>query len=127
VESWDPQFGHIAEILKDGKQFWEEIPGHKSTFSFGPKKANWILHFMDTVRDFVHSRGKLPGTENDPMFVTMLGVTLTWHAHFSKVGSPVPHPYLVLANGKNSIGFGRLKAEALLQFEVKLREFAKNK
>jgi hypothetical protein len=126
VETWDPDMGHVAEILKDGKAFFEDIPGHKTRFAFGPKKANWILTFLVVVKDFVNSEGRLPGTEDDPKSMQMLGITLNWHARFTKSGVPIPHPYLELRKGKYSIGFGRQKAGALLEFENKLRQFARN-
>lgn len=113
-----------AEILRDGKPFWEEFVGSKSGFQFGTTKAALIIIFFDHIKSFVNSGGALPGTEESPKTIEIKGRTLKWHPRFKKVSGEIEHPYLELSYGKSTIRFGLTKAHALLLFQKEMLDLA---
>lgn len=116
-----------AEVLRDGKPFWEDFPGSKSGFQFGATKAALIIIFLDHIKSFVNSGGALPGTEESPKTIEIKGRTLKWYPRFKKVSGEIEHPYLELAYRKSTIRFGLTKAHALLLFQKELSELASAK
>jgi len=113
-----------AEILRDGKPFWDEFPSSKSGFQFGATKAALIIIFLDDIKSFVNSGGALPGTVESPKMTAIKGRTLKWYPRFKKNSGEVEHPYLELAYGKSTIRFGLTKAHALLLFQKELLDLA---
>ena len=116
-----------AEILRDGKPFWEEFAGSKSGFQFGATKAALIIIFLEHIKSFVNSGGALPGTEQSPKTIEIKGRALKWYPRFKKISGEIDHPYLELAYGKSTIRFGLTKAHALLLFQKELLELASAK
>ena len=53
----------IIEILKDGKPFYDDIPGPKDHFRFKVKKAIMVDKCNKIIRDFYTSDGKKPSRE----------------------------------------------------------------
>jgi hypothetical protein len=117
----------IAEILRNGKQFWEDFPGSRPGFQFGRYKAALIIIFLEEIKSFVNSGGALPGTEENPKTIEIKGRTLKWYPRFKKKSGEIEHPYLELAYGKSTIRFGLTKAHALLLFQKELAELASAK
>ena len=116
-----------AEILRDGKAFWEEFAGSKPGFQFGATKAALIIIFLDDIKAFVNSGGVLPGTAERPKTIEIKGRTLKWHPKFKKGSGEIEHSYLELAYGISKIRFGLTKAHALLLFQKELLELASAK
>ena len=116
-----------AEILRDGKPFWEEFSSSKSGFQFGATKAALIIIFLDHIKSFVNSGGALPGTVEGPKAIEICGRTLKWYPRFKKASGEVEHPYLELGYGKSTIRFGLTKAHALLLFQRELLELTSAK
>jgi hypothetical protein len=125
-DPWQSRHGPIVDVLRDGRQFWDEFSGTKKNFSFGSRKAQWGLKFIDIVKEFVDSSGRLPGSVREPKTSVRDGLRLTWYADFRRHGQLVEKPYLSITDGgRSALKFGQAKAEALLLVEVELREFVR--
>lgn len=114
----------VIEILDDGEPFGADLPT-KEHFSFGVRKAQMVVAFMDEIARFARSDGAEPSiTREIERDVRGVGsCTCVKETEFEVHGDTIERPYLELSAGSRTIGFGVTKAEALLDVEEDLERF----
>ncbi|MFC1701282.1 hypothetical protein ACFL1J_00805 [Pseudomonadota bacterium] len=115
-----------AEILRNGKPFWEELPWAKDHFSFGRRKAILLLSCLDTIRAFHDSDGVQPGPEEEKTtrnMETLKEIKIRYFNGFKLHGNWVDRPHLMVVENQIRIGLGMMKARAILELEGEIIRF----
>lgn len=120
----------VLEICRDQGPLSEYVFGIKP-FIFGIKKANLILASMPLIKDFCDSEGLTPERgsrikiENHDLGVEgYVEGYVECYDKFRVNGALIDRAYLKLQGSKGTvIGFGRVKARALLDAENDIRNF----
>jgi len=122
--TWNSEYGDILEIFRDGKPFWDDFPNTQTHFCFGVRKARAILHCMDGIKEFYDSSGFPVHVEEKPLTQSFDPHFLTWYDEFPIHGRLVEKPYIKIeVDGFTRVGFGLIKAYALIQLEQDVRGF----
>jgi hypothetical protein len=117
------------EILRDGEPFWDGLPSVKNHFSFGVNKATMILACIDIIEKFSQSEGREPAASK-PINVESnewgLSLQIVRYSSFKSYDKSFDKPYLEI-NGSNNrkLGFGVMKAKALIHLEEGIKKFVK--
>jgi len=115
----------IIEVLKNGEEFGLEFPFDQN-FQFGLGKAKMILIAMDIIKLFVDSNGEKPEHEKTDKLSNEehdMEVWCTKYNSFNWYGRYINRPYLALDSGPVRIGFGLVKARALIEIEHEIENF----
>ena len=119
----------ILEILENGRPIGEQYFGLKDHFAFGKIKARLIFSLMDIIKEFSDSDGQLPVDGSELSFKNKeLGldcVVARYSSFRCSSGRLVDRPYLEIRDqSQTKIKFGRKIAQAIIDTEIEIRQFA---
>jgi len=116
------------EILVNGKP-WGDVYHYDEHFRFGLHKAKLIFCFFDIIEEFVKSNGKRPPF-NTPLKRVEPSVNLysqcictNFPAFIYSNKRQIDQPYLKLECDQLTIGFGTIKAQALIEVRDRIEDF----
>lgn len=118
----------VLEVLVDG-QSWGVTYPFDEHFRFGVQKAKLILIFSDLIEQFVETHGKRPnfGTKTsltDLKYNLNSPCTCSTYPQFTlSKGRDIDSPYMQLRSFNLAIGFGLIKAEALIDVRGNIEQF----
>lgn len=141
------------EILKNGNQFWDDLPGAKKPFKFDVYQAKRLLASMSVIKEFLSHEGRRPSNPDWRIIPDHDDCLIKRIPKFTIKGKKYDNPYLEIGglagklylkkgrineiNGEigfddidweksepsDPVRFGLLKADALIILEKDIESF----